>query len=166
MAKVLVRKTARHAPTYEALCGELAEQVSDPRARDTFLSKCLRAAHTPTGPGGPGRMTPTPVHASEARTELKSAGPSAAASGPTRPFTYGASVGPGSASRSLVLSEQDLHFVETELARQIGPLARVVVKRTAKSAGTLADLVAKLELEIDSEEARRAFREAMKKRLR
>ena len=167
MAKVLVRRTARHAPTYEALCGELADQVSDPRARDTFLSKCLRAARTPTGPGGPGRMTPTPAHASEAPTELRGAGPSAAAaSGPTRPFTHGASGGPGSASRSLVLSEQDLHFVETELARQIGPLARIVVKRAAKSAGSLADLVAKLELEIDSDEARRAFREAMKKRLR
>ena len=53
MAKVLVRKTARPAPTYEALCSELAEQVSDPRARDTFLSSCLRAARTPTGPSGP-----------------------------------------------------------------------------------------------------------------
>ena len=52
--------------------------------------------------------------------------------------------------------------METELARQIGPLARVVVKRAAKGAGTLADLVAKLELEIDSDEARRAFREAMR----
>jgi hypothetical protein len=166
MAKVLVRKTARHAPTYEALCGELAEQVSDPRARDTFLSKCLRAAHTPTGPGGPGRMTPTPVHASEARTELKSAGPSAAASGPTRPFSYGASVGPGSASRSLVLSEQDLHFVETELARQIGPLARIVVKRASKGAGTLADLMAKLELDIPTDDSRRAFREAMRRHFR
>ena len=45
-------------------------------------------------------------------------------------------------------SEEDLHVVETELARQIGPLARVVVKRAAKCAGTLADLIAKLELEI------------------
>jgi serine/threonine-protein kinase len=162
MARVLVRKTARHAPTYEALCGELAEQVSDQRARDTFLSKCLRAARTPTGPGGPGRMTPTPVHKSEAPTELRGAAPSVA-SGPTRPFSQGASSGAASASKSLVLSEQDLNFVETELARHIGPLARIVVKRAAKGAGTLADLIAKLELEIDSDEARRAFREAMRK---
>jgi hypothetical protein len=62
-----------------------------------------------------------------------------------------------------VLSEQDLHFVETELARQIGPLARIVVKRAAKGAGGLADIIAKLELEIDSDEARRAFREAVRK---
>ena len=165
MARVLVRKTARHAPTYEALCGELADQVSDPRARDTFLSKCLRAARTPTGPGGPGRLTPTPVHASEAPTEARGAGPSAA-SGPTRPFSQGASFGAGSAGRSLVLSEQDLHFVETELARQIGPLARIVVKRAAKATGVLADLISKLELEIPTDESRRAFREVMRKRFR
>jgi serine/threonine-protein kinase len=156
MARVLVRKIARHAPTYEALCGELAEQVSDARARDTFLSKCLLAARTP------GRRAPTPVHGSEAPTELRSVGPSAA-SEPTLPFSQGASVGSGSARRSLVLSEQDLHFVETELARQIGPLARIVVKRAVKGAGTLADLITKLELEIDSDEARRAFRSAVKR---
>ncbi|HSB63420.1 MAG TPA: serine/threonine-protein kinase [Thermoanaerobaculia bacterium] len=160
MAKVLVRKTARHAPTYEALCSELAGQVADPRARDTFLSNCLRAARTPTGPGGQGRMTPT--HPSEAPTHARGAGPSSA-SGPSRHFSQEAYFGSGSASRSLVLSEQDLHFLETELARQIGPLARVVVKRAAKTTGVLADLISKLELEIPTDDNRRAFREAMKK---
>ena len=160
MARVFVRKTARHAPTYEALCGELAEQVSEPRARDTFLSKCLRAAHTPAGPGGPGRMTPTPVPASEAPTELRGAGPSGA-TGSTRPLSQGASF--GAAGGSFVLSEQDLRFVETELARRIGPLARIVVKRAASGAGTLGDIISKLELEIESDEARRAFRGAVSK---
>ena len=163
MARVLVRKTARTAPTYEALCGELAEQVSDPRARDTFLSKCLRAARTPTGPGAPSRVTPTRVHGSEAPTDLPGAGPSAA-SGPSRYFSQEAYFGSGSSPKSLVLSEQDLRFVETELARQIGPLARVVVKRAAKGAHTLADLAAKLELEIPTDDSRRAFREAMRRR--
>ena len=165
MARVLVRKTARHAPSYEALCGELAEQVADPRARDTFLSKCLRAARTPTAPEGSHRVTPTPVRASEAPTEVRGSGP-AAASGPTRSFYPSAPSGAGSAGRSLVLSEQDLRFVETELARQIGPLARVVVKRAAKGMSSTADLIAKLELEIPTDESRRTFREAMRKRFR
>ena len=108
-------------------------------------------------------MTSTPVHGSEAPTEIRGAGPSTA-SGPTRSFSQGASLGAGSAGRSLVLSEQDLHFVETELARQIGPLARIVVKRAVKGAGTLADLIAKLELDIPTDESRRTFREAMRKR--
>jgi len=38
------------------------------------------------------------------------------------------------------------------------------VKRAAKGAGTLADLIAKLELEIPTDESRRTFREAMRKR--
>jgi hypothetical protein len=164
MAKVLVRKTARLAPTYEALCGELAEQVSDPRARDTFLSKCLRAAHTPTGPGGPSRMTPAPVHGSEAPTEARGAGPSAA-SGPTRPFSQGqgAPVGAASAGGSPALSEQALHLVEIELAKHVGPLARILVKKAAKGAGNMSHVITKLELEIDSDDARRAFRAAVKK---
>jgi serine/threonine protein kinase len=162
MAKVLVRKTARHAPTYEALCGELAEQVSDARARDTFLSKCLRAARTPTASGGHGRMTPTPVYASQAVTELRGAGPPSA-SGPTRPFSQGAPVGAGSAGGSPVLSEQDLHLVEIELAKHVGPLARILVKKAAKGAGNMSHVITKLELEIDSDEARRAFRAAVKK---
>ena len=36
--------------------------------------------------------------------------------------------------------EEDLHFVEVELARQIGPLARVLVKKAAKTAPNLVAL--------------------------
>jgi len=160
MAKVLVRKTARTAPTLEALCGTLAEQIAETAGRDKFLLKCLLAARTPTGASRPGRTTPAPP--SEAPTELRSASPSAA-SGPTRPFSQGASFGVGSAERSLVLSEQDLRFVETELARHVGPLARVLVKKAAKGEGNMSHVITKLELEIDSDEARRAFRAAVKR---
>ena len=154
MAKVLVRRTARTAPTLEALCGTLTEQIAETAARDKFLSKCLLAARTPTGASRPGRTTPVPP--SEAPTELRSVGGSVAP----------ASLTPGSSGRTLVISEEDLRAAETELAKQIGPLARVVVKRAAKSARTLADLVTKLELDIPTAESRRAFREAMRKRLR
>jgi len=154
MAKVLVRRTARTAPTLEALCGTLAEQIAETAARDKFLSKCLLAARTPTGASRPGRTTPVP--SSEAPTELRSVGGSVAP----------ASLTPGSSGRTLVFSEEDLRAAETELAKQIGPLARVVVKRAVKSARTLADLVTKLELDIPTAESRRAFREAMRKRLR
>ena len=109
-----------------------------------------------------------PAPPSEARTELPSGGRSVApGSGPSRSFSQGgASLTPGSSERTLLISDEDLRAAETELAKQIGPLARVVVKRAAKSAGTLSDLIAKLELDIPSDESRRAFREAMRKRLR
>jgi hypothetical protein len=75
-------------------------------------------------------------------------------------------VTPGASGRTLVASDEDLRAVETELAKQIGPLARVVVKRAAKGAASLTDLVAKLELDIPTDASRRAFRDAMRKRLR
>ncbi|MDL2717849.1 MAG: protein kinase [Acidobacteriota bacterium] len=175
MAKVLVRKAARSAPTLEALCGTLADQIAETAARDKFLSKCLLAARTPAGGSRPGRTTPAP--ASEARTELpgmgRSMGGRSVTPEPSRSFsqggasvTPGSSLTPGSSGRTLMISDDDLRAAETELAKQIGPLARVVVKRAAKSAGTLGDLIAKLELDIPTDESRRAFREAMRKRLR
>jgi serine/threonine protein kinase len=164
MAKVLVRKSARTAPTLEALCGTLAEQIAETAARDKFLSKCLLAARTPAAANRPARTTPAPP--SEAPTELPRGGRSVG-SGPSRSFSPGgASLAPGSSGRTLAISEEDLRAAETELARQIGPLARVVVRRAAKSAGTLSDLLAKLEVDIPTDESRRVFREAMRKRLR
>ena len=155
MAKVLVRKTARSAPTLEALCGMLADQISETTARDKFLTKCLLAARTPTGGSRPGRGTPAP--ASEAPTEARSVSGSSSRSFP--------STTPG-AGGTLAIGDEDLRAVEAELARQIGPLARVVVKRAIKGVATLSDLVAKLEIDIPTDASRRAFREAMRKRLR
>jgi len=60
--------------------------------------------------------------------------------------------------------EEDLHFVEVELARRIGPLARVLVKRAANSSATLVALGAALADNIPDEEERRAFRAAVRAR--
>jgi serine/threonine-protein kinase len=60
--------------------------------------------------------------------------------------------------------EEDLHFVEVELARHIGPLARVLVKRAAKSAPNLVALGATLEANVPDEEGRRAFRAVVRAR--
>ncbi len=60
--------------------------------------------------------------------------------------------------------EEDLHFVEVQLARHIGPLARVLVKKAAKSAANLVALGAALVDNIPDEEGRRAFRTAVRAR--
>jgi serine/threonine protein kinase len=60
--------------------------------------------------------------------------------------------------------EEDLHFVEVQLARHIGPLARVLVKKAAKSAANLVALGAALADHIPDEEGRRAFRTAVRAR--
>ncbi len=62
--------------------------------------------------------------------------------------------------------EEDLHFVEMELARQIGPLARVLVKKAAKTAESLVALGAALEHNISDEAARQTFRAAVRARAR
>jgi serine/threonine-protein kinase len=59
--------------------------------------------------------------------------------------------------------EARLATLETELAKQIGPLARVLVKKASRSATTLSSLVSKLEEHIPGLEGRRAFREAVRK---
>jgi serine/threonine protein kinase len=60
--------------------------------------------------------------------------------------------------------EEDLHFVEVELARHIGPLARLLVKKAAKSTANLVALGAALANQIPDEEGRRAFRSAIRAR--
>jgi serine/threonine-protein kinase len=71
---------------------------------------------------------------------------------------------PSASPPTLVFREEDLHFVEVELARHIGPLARVLVKRAAKSAPNLVALGAALEKNVPDEEGRRAFRAVVRAR--
>jgi serine/threonine protein kinase len=71
---------------------------------------------------------------------------------------------PASSSATPAFREEDLHFVEIELAKRIGPLARVLVKKAAKSASSLAALGTTLAENIPDEEGRRAFRSALRTR--
>jgi serine/threonine-protein kinase len=72
--------------------------------------------------------------------------------------------GSPSSATTQAFREEDLHFVEVELAKHIGPLARVLVKKAAKSASNLVALGAALAENIPDEEGRRAFRSAIRAR--
>ena len=162
MARVLVRRAAKSSPTLEALCGDLAGQVAGP-SRDAFLSKCLLAAHPPapaTPPARPATPAPPPGTAGMQRS-VPSTIPRRGASPPTAPAPSQPSASAPAGATGV--SESDLGVLEAELARQIGPLARVLVRKAARTAGTVSHLVTKLELEIPSDEGRRAFRMAVKK---
>jgi hypothetical protein len=145
MAKVLVRRTARASPSLEAMCEELAQQVSPGEARDTFRRRCLECGGGATGTGGgrsgtgPGRLTP--------------------ASG-SNPALTPASGGWTSAAGGAPVGEGELVAIEAALARHIGPLARVLVRKAARKAGSVAELVAALESNISDEAGRKAFRRA------
>ena len=69
----------------------------------------------------------------------------------------------GTSAGAAGLPPEDLLILETELARHVGPLARVLVRKAAKGAGNMSHVITKLELEIDSDDARRAFRASVKK---
>jgi serine/threonine protein kinase len=61
------------------------------------------------------------------------------------------------------ITAKELQFLETELAREVGPLARVLVKAAMKRSGRLEDAIAKLEAEIPTESGRRAFMSAVRR---
>lgn len=69
---------------------------------------------------------------------------------------------PGGAT-PVPFSEAHLATLEAELAQQVGPLAKILVKKASRSATTLSSLVSKLEEQIPGHEGRRAFREAVRK---
>jgi serine/threonine protein kinase len=122
------------------------------------------AAMTPT-PAPPLSTTPRPTTTPPAplsttpRPTAIPSGPSPAASAPAP-----AASAPTPYSSPALFREEDLRFVEAELAKRIGPLARVLVKKAAKTAANLTALAAALVDNIPDEEERRAFRSAVRNR--
>ena len=74
--------------------------------------------------------------------------------------------GPASLAAPASFREEDLHFVEAELARHIGPVARILVKKAARTSPNLVALAASLADQIPAEEGRRTFRNAVRARAR
>jgi serine/threonine-protein kinase len=162
MARLLVKKAAKAAPSLEALCDELSRQLAPGADREAFCAKCMACGKTPassgkpvTGPAkspsGAGRIPtgPQPMHATPGRSLTPSTNPGSPVSTP--------------APAGAAFPDADLAILEVELARRIGPLARILVKKAVRAGGTYADLASRLEEHIPDEEGRRAFREAVRK---
>jgi serine/threonine-protein kinase len=130
---------------YKLQVGQTPEPV-EPSASgiETFVS--TERSDAPAAARTPSSRSAAPA-ASEPRAEAKPPTATPSASAPAPAFR-----------------EEDLHFVEVELARHIGPLARVLVKRAAKSAPNLVALGAALEKNVPDEEGRRAFRALVRAR--
>lgn len=161
MARVLVRRAAKSALSLEALCGSLAEQVEAGPAREAFRSKCLLAGRTATPPPAPAPpRTPPPPHGSTVPRTTPPPLEKRVTPAPSHSTPAGS---PGAAGNTLYMTDEDLRALEAELAKHVGPLARVLVKKAVKGSGNMSHVITKLELEIDSDDARRAFRAAVKK---
>ncbi len=160
MARLLVRKSAKTAPSLDALCDELSRHLAPGSSRDAFCALCLACGKTPASPGkpvtGPAKTpsgagrTPSGPQAAHAASERPPAGP----------FDSGP---PGTTTPPEAIAEADLARLESELARQIGPLARILVKKAVRAGGTYADLASRLEENVPAEAGRRAFRDAVRK---
>ncbi|MBW8893447.1 MAG: hypothetical protein JF617_15510 [Burkholderiales bacterium] len=114
LASVLVRRAARECQDLNELYSKLAEQVSDPRARDAFLGQASLVT------GG----------------SVKTAGSTAGAA-PGSKGTKGSAGSAGSASATAIggpLNEAVMDKAQVLLAQHVGPIAKVLVKRAA--AGT------------------------------
>lgn len=82
----------------------------------------------------------------------------------TRAMPTGASVEPTRIEPTIVpatpavrFASASLDHLELELARHVGPMAKILVKRAAPRASSMDDLVQRLAMELDSEHERRRF---------
>lgn len=116
LASVLVRRAARECSDLGALCLKLAEQVSDPRARDALLGQASLTS------GG-----------SAART----AGGSSATT-PTGSLHASASAAAGDRLPGGPLNEAVIERSQALLAQHVGPIAKVLVKRAASDTDSRA----------------------------
>ncbi|RZJ13100.1 MAG: serine/threonine protein kinase [Rubrivivax sp.] len=112
LASVLVRRAARECQDINELYSKLAEQVTDPRARDAFLGQASLVT------GG------------SART---SGGTSGAPSTAFRsmPGSRGSAGAAGATTIGGPLNEAVIDKAQVLLAQHVGPIAKVLVKRAA-----------------------------------
>lgn len=94
--------------------------------------------------------------AAEAKTLLHGGAP-----GKDSASTPPANAQTATAIRSLQIADAGLGEIEKALARHIGPIAKVVVKRAVAQSGSAAELCASLLSHIEQEDDRRQFRAAV-----
>lgn len=124
LASVLVRRAARECNNLDELYTRLAEQVSDPRARDAFLGQAslVTGGHHRTSGGTHGA-------AGTGKGTKGSTGGSLGAFG-----SRGSAGSAGSAGGTTIggpLTEAVVEKAQGLLAQHVGPIAKVLVKRAA-----------------------------------
>ncbi len=131
LAGVLVRRAARECSDLPSLYARLAEQVSNPQARTAFMTQAGAATAIKTAPpGGAG---------SAGAGGAGSSGAGGASGHPTRTAPPPLAGGTASAAANAPLTDAVLDAAQKLLAQHLGPIARVVVKKTAeRSAGRQA----------------------------
>ncbi len=136
LARVLVRRTSAMASDLAELCQAVARHIPSPPVRERFLSTVLDPAATVRQPNA----------ATEASAAVRAA-PSQAA----QPSSAGVSAG------SVQWDAHSLQALEKRLAASIGPVARVLVSKTARRADSWRALVGALAENLSDPLDRAAF---------
>lgn len=182
MARVLLRRTAREAKTLPTLMVRLAAQVDDPAARDqvarelaALLTSTGVRLRVPAGAGGQGPATAansTWTHGTATRGSLSGATASGDGAARTLSGTAPAAGGqPTFGTGSSLSSMQTLtHFSPTLLAaaqrilaRHLGPIATVIVRRAAMQSAHRVELVQRLLAALDDAAAQEQVRDELRR---
>lgn len=154
MAQVMVRRVARNCPDLPTLYARLAEQVTDLSARLAFEQE---AAALATGTGksaatSSNSRVPPP-------TNTRPGAGTATARHPTQPAptNTGGSAGLAAPSAAMVNAAQRL------LARQVGPIAPLLVKKALAAAPLRDAFVQRLAAAVDEPGARAALLDALRR---
>ncbi len=130
LAKQLVKRGAAQSRSIDEFYAVLADNLPQGREREAFLTRIRRLDIGASGASGPLPATSAQASASAARV----------ATTPTKAF-----------------DPAMLAHCEKHLARHVGPLARVLIKRASSDSGNVAELVRKLAEHIDDEGDRQTF---------
>ena len=138
IARVIVARAMHEAADLTALLDLLGRTIPADDDRQSFVRDVTAAIHSRRGEDKPASL---PGSASAPAM----AGPWPAAAG----------------GRHLPIAENSLGEIEKALARHIGPIAKVVLKRAVAQSGTADELCASLMTHIEREDDRRQFRAAV-----
>jgi serine/threonine-protein kinase len=146
LAGLLVRRATAETDDLEELCRRLAAQIPDENARPAFLREVMSASSSSASrPSRPGSGLGTPFPPPPASSSL----PGSVTPGRDSPS------GPAAFASDLLVS------AERRLAAEIGPLARVLVKRESRRQATWSAFVEALATHVPEEAGRRRLREAL-----
>lgn len=145
LARVLVSRCARTAADVDHLLTLLGSQIPDAEERDRFRRE---AAGLVGGAPGPGGADSRPSRARDATGSAESVPRSAAPSS-------------ANLSSGQALDGDTLARIEKHLARAVGPLAKVLVKRAAARSGSVGELCRLLAGEIEDDRDKAEFLRAV-----
>lgn len=146
LAKVLVRKAADRAASWDELTLELSRNIPSSKNREAFILTCERI-----GAGGGSTVVPWSDSGFGSRSGSEAEVDPSFLTLPLKPVSRS----------SFSLDEPQMTRVVKLLADKIGPVARMLIKKEMKKASSLAELTTTLARSIPNEADRRSFLDAM-----